>query len=71
MGAAKKAAAPSVPAKKEERKYGEKDGKRILKTGMIAKKPMQDLSKGVRADIDEEDDEESYYRWDPVIYYLV
>ena len=30
---------------------------------MIAKKPMQDLSKGVRDDIDGEDNEESYYRW--------
>ena len=29
---------------------------------MIAKKPMQDLSKGIRDDIEGEDDEESYYR---------
>ena len=40
-----------------------KDGRKILKTGMIAKKPAQDLSKGIRDDIDQEDDEESYYRW--------
>ena len=56
------ATAPPVP-KKEERKYSEKDGKRILKTGMIMKKPMQDLSKQGRTDIEEEDNEESYYRW--------
>ena len=30
---------------------------------MIAKKPAQDLTKGIRDDIDQEDDEESYYRW--------
>ena len=35
--------------------------KRILKTGMIAKKPVVEM-KGVRDDIDEEDSEESYYR---------
>ena len=54
---------PVQPPKKEEKKSNDKDGgKRVLKTGMIAKKPMQDISKGVRADIDDEDDEESYYR---------
>ena len=35
--------------------------KRILKTGMIAKKPVVEM-KGVRDDIDGEDSEESYYR---------
>jgi len=63
VGGSQKAASSTSSAKKEEKKFGEKDGKRILKTGMIAKKPMQDLTKGTRADIDEEDHEESYYRW--------
>jgi len=35
---------------------------RVLKTGMIAKNPVTEL-KGVRDDIEEEDEEESYYRW--------
>ena len=35
---------------------------RVLKTGMIAKKPAVEL-KGVRDDIEEEDEEESYYRF--------
>ena len=35
--------------------------RKVLKTGMIAKKPMVEM-KGVRDDIEEEDSEESYYR---------
>ena len=35
--------------------------RRVLKTGMIAKKPVAEM-KGVRDDIEEEDSEESYYR---------
>jgi len=35
---------------------------KVLKTGMIEKKPMTEM-KGVRDDIEEEDEEESYYRW--------
>jgi len=54
---------PAAAAAKPEKKYSEKDGRRILKTGLIAKKPMQALNKGVRDDIEEEDDEESYYKW--------
>jgi len=61
LGAANKK--PVVETKQEVKKFTAKDGKRVLKTGMIAKKPMQDLSKGVRDDIDGEDNEESYYRW--------
>ena len=54
--AAKAAAAPLPEAAR-------RDGKRALKTGMIAKKPQQlEQSKGVRDDIEGEDDEESYYR---------
>ena len=34
---------------------------KVLKTGMIEKKPMTEM-KGVRDDIEEEDEEESYYR---------
>ena len=34
---------------------------RVLKTGMIDKKPMTEI-KGVRDDIEGEDEEESYYR---------
>ena len=64
------ATAPPVQ-KKEERKYSEKDGKRILKTGMIMKKPMQDLSKQGRTDIEEEDNEESYYRYQSTSKLLV
>lgn len=58
------AAEKPVLGRKEEKKIPEKDigGRRVLKTGMIAKKPMQDISKGVRQDIDDEDHEESYYR---------
>ena len=36
---------------------------RILKTGMIEKKPRME-TKGVRDDIEEEDEEESYYRYE-------
>ena len=35
---------------------------KVLKTGMIEKKPMTEM-KGVRDDIEEEDEEESYYRY--------
>ena len=37
---------------------------RVLKTGMIFKKQTgAEMMKGVRDDIEEEDSEESYYRW--------
>jgi len=52
----------SVSTSSDSKLHG-KDGRKILKTGMIVKKPIQDISKGIRDDIDGEDDEESYYRW--------
>ena len=37
-------------------------GRAILKTGRIEKNQDQ-IKKNVRADVEEEDEEESYYRW--------
>merc|ERR1719285_596505 len=58
--------APGVaePKKAEEKKDGSKvvGGKTLLKTGMIMKKPMMEL-KNQRVDVEQEDEEESYYRY--------
>ena len=57
--------APGVAEpKKEEKKDGFKvvGGKTLLKTGMIMKKPMTEL-KNQRVDVEQEDEEESYYRY--------
>ena len=57
--------APGVAEpKKEEKKDGAKvvGGKTLLKTGMIMKKPMTEL-KNQRVDVEQEDEEESYYRY--------
>merc|ERR1719430_385314 len=59
--------APGVESKDEKEKAQSSSTKVVggrvpLKTGMIEKKPMTQL-KNIRADVDEEDEEESYYRW--------
>lgn len=55
---------PEIKGNTSKSKAEEKIGgpSKVLKTGLIQKKPMIE-SKGVRDDIEEEDEEESYYRW--------